>query len=130
MQRNEIEPRVIKCVADSLAIEPDDITTHSLLISELGADSLDFMDIMFHIEDEFKIKMQREELDFLSRIELTREKAVVDGLLTGEAKQRLTRWMPGLPVDKELKPADLSYLLTIESMTIMIETALSEHEAA
>lgn len=82
MERQEIEAKVIKCVADSLAIESDEINTHSLLINDLGADSLDFMDIMFHIEDEFKIKMQREDLDFLARIEMDREKAVIEGFLS------------------------------------------------
>ena len=127
MKRQEIELAVVKCIAESLAIDSKGIHSKSLLIDELGADSLDFMDIMFHFEDAFKIKMQREDLDFLARIDLDREEAVVDEFLTSAAKQQLCKWMPDLAVDEALKPVDLSRFLSIESLTILVEAALLEH---
>jgi len=131
MEREEIESKLILCVADSLAIEIDDIHTKSILVDELGADSLDFMDIMFHIEEAFGIQMQREDLNFLSLIELSEDKAVVDGILTDEAKQLLTKWMPELDMEKPLKPASLSRYLSIESLTFVTEIIIAtQHEKA
>ena len=126
MNKEKIESTVIECVAESLALEISDIKAKSLLINELGADSLDFMDIMFHLEDAFKIKMQREDLDFMTHIELSREEAIKEGYLTSEAKEQLKKWLPDLTVEKELKPIELSDFLSIESLCIVIDITLAK----
>jgi len=126
MGRQEVEQTVIECVAESLVVDSAGIHNKSLLINELGADSLDFMDIMFHLEDAFEIKLQKENLDFISQIEIDRDKAVVDNHLTTTAKQQLTYWMPDLDVNKELKVNDLVNYLSIESLVIVIEVVLQE----
>ena len=44
-----------KVIAESLCVDLDDVTRQSNLIKDLGAESIDFLDIMFRLEKEFDI---------------------------------------------------------------------------
>jgi acyl carrier protein len=121
MQKNDMKRTLIECVGRSLALETSEIKLNSRLIDDLGADSLDFMDIMFQLEDAFGVKLQKEDLNFLMHIGMELKDAVVDEYLTVEAKQRLRRWMPALEVSESIKPGDLSHYLTLESLQILVE---------
>jgi len=117
----ELVSGVIECVADSLAQDVANINAGSLLISELGADSLDVMDIMFHLEEKFNINLQKEDFNFLKRLGLSDEEGVKEGLLTTEAKKRLKEWLPALDESKELKPSDLANYLSVASIVKMVD---------
>ncbi len=52
---NDIEPRVVKVIAESLCVEPEDVSMQSNLINDLGAESIDFLDIMFRLEKELDL---------------------------------------------------------------------------
>lgn len=49
--------KVIKIIAENLGIEESAITPESVLTDDLGADSLDFVDLCMAFEDEFEIKI-------------------------------------------------------------------------
>jgi acyl carrier protein len=57
MQREEIETRVRRLVADALGVGEDEITMRSRLISELGASSIDVIEINFQLEQDFGIEI-------------------------------------------------------------------------
>src|SRR4051794_1866757 len=99
MSDQKITAGVIECVAQSLAKEAAVITNTSRIIADLGADSLDFMDIMFALERKFEIKLQKEDFDLLTRLGMKKEDAIVDGNLTAVAKQKLKTLLPGLPLE-------------------------------
>ncbi len=52
--------KVVQILADQLSIDPDKITMDSLLEEDLDADSLDAIDIVMSIEDEFEIEVPDE----------------------------------------------------------------------
>jgi len=120
LDKTEITRTIINCVADSLAIDTDGITLLSRLISDLGADSLDFMDIMFHFEDQFKIKLQKEDLDLITRAGFEREQVAAEGALSETIKLKLKQWLPELPTNEPLEAIQLVDYLTIESLVIII----------
>ena len=125
MNSKEIEVKVIECVAESLALEIDEINENSLLISELDADSLDIMDIMFLLEDKFSIKLEKEDFNFLNKIDMDRKKAVDGEFLTVDAKEKLREWLPAMDVDNDIRPSDLGSYLSIFSMIKLIEGYVS-----
>jgi acyl carrier protein len=123
ISKEELFEGVVECVADSLAVEKDDLKETTLLITDLEADSLDIMDIMFQLEEKFEINLQKEDFNFLKRLDLSEEEGIVDGLLTKEALKRLKEWLPSLDTEKELKPADLGNYLSIASLMLMVKAS-------
>lgn len=122
---SNIETGVIKCIADSLSVEESELKMNTLLIKELGADSLDIMDIMFQLEDEFSIKLEKEDFDFLRKIGMEREAAVIDEHLTQEAKDKLKEFLPELDVTATLKPAQLGNYLSVSSIVGLVQSQQS-----
>jgi len=64
MDRNQIFGRLRAMLADSLAAPEQTITMQSRLIDDLGADSLDFVDLVFAIESEFNVKIREADFNF------------------------------------------------------------------
>jgi acyl carrier protein len=80
---NEIYARVVRVVSESLGVETDEVTPAARLQEDLGAESIDFLDVVFRLEREFGIQIPRGELFpdsvFGDNPELVREGLVSDG---------------------------------------------------
>lgn len=59
----DVYPKVREIVADVLVIDEDEVSQNSRLIADLGAESIDFLDLVFQLEKEFKIKIPRGQLE-------------------------------------------------------------------
>lgn len=55
--------KVKKTIADKLGVESDKITENSSFIDDLGADSLDVVDLAMALEDEFGVKIEDDKLE-------------------------------------------------------------------
>ncbi|NGO38991.1 acyl carrier protein [Limisphaera ngatamarikiensis] len=53
MAENSIEQRVKKIIAEQLDVNPDQVTPEARLIDDLGADSLDAVELIMALEEEF-----------------------------------------------------------------------------
>ena len=84
MTRDELVTAVRALLADRLALKVERVTLRSRLIDDLGADSLDFIDMVFTLEKKFGIKIREEEFDFLSRLDFSSPEVMRDGFLTVE----------------------------------------------
>jgi len=62
MSRKEIFSSVQETLVDALAVEPEEVTEEATLTGDLGAESIDFLDIVFRLEKCFNIKIPRGEL--------------------------------------------------------------------
>ena len=60
--RAELTERVVAIVAEALDRSPADVTPHSSLVDDLGAESIDFLDIGFRIESAFDIQIPNDEI--------------------------------------------------------------------
>jgi acyl carrier protein len=58
----EVLARVTAVIVQSLGVDEDDVTPAATLVGDLGAESIDFLDIVFRLEREFGIKVPRGEL--------------------------------------------------------------------
>jgi acyl carrier protein len=129
MEKQAVFEAVRDVLADSLAIEARKIRIGSALIGELGADSLDFLDILFALEKKFGVKLRSAGLDSLLRADFSAGKLVNREFLPREEIERLAEWVPGLPAGPErdrITPHSIFSFLTVESLVILIERKKAE----
>ena len=127
MDRDQVFSTLRRLVADSLAIPAERITLQSRLTADLGADSLDFIDIVFLMEKAFSIKVRDGELDFFSKLDFSDPKVMKNGHLTRETVEQLSGWLPALrqaaDPDK-VTPSQLFSLISLETLCILVEKKL------
>ena len=64
----EISSKVKKIVADHLGIEESKVTEESSFIDDLGADSLDTVELVMAFEEEFEIEIPDEEAEVIATV--------------------------------------------------------------
>jgi acyl carrier protein len=62
ISQDEVFQEVRDVLVDALGVDDDEVTTQATLMRDLGAESIDFLDIVFRLEKAFGIKIPREEL--------------------------------------------------------------------
>ena len=62
MSRDEIYDKVRGVLVDALGVDDDEVTPDAVIKDDLGAESIDFLDIMFRLEKAFGIKIPRGEM--------------------------------------------------------------------
>jgi len=125
--KNEISKQVKDIISQALRVDEAKIHADSSLIRDLGAESIDFLDIVFRLEKVFKIKIPKGEL-FPEKL-VTDARFVKAGQVTPEGMQELKTRMPSLNWDefsKNPQVANLGNMFTVG----MIVDYLSEKLAA
>lgn len=69
MSKEEIFEKVRTLVAEKLGVDEDEVELESSLEEDLGADSLDLVDLTMAIEDEFGVRVEDEELEKIKTVE-------------------------------------------------------------
>jgi acyl carrier protein len=111
----EIYGKVARVLVDSLNVNEDEITPTSTLQGDLGAESIDFLDIVFRLEREFDIKIPRGEL-FPESIFQGDPDLVSDGKVTEQGMDELRSRMPFADLgsfDKDRRLSAVSDLFTV-----------------
>ena len=62
MSRDEVFQKVRVVLVDALGVDDEEVTPDATLMGDLGAESIDFLDIVFRLEKAFGLKVPREEL--------------------------------------------------------------------
>ena len=68
MSDTSIQDRVIKIVCDQMGTTADKITTDTSFINDLGADSLDTVELVMEFEDEFEISIPDEDAEKIQTV--------------------------------------------------------------
>jgi acyl carrier protein len=63
-----IEERVKKIVAEQLGVKLEDVTTEASFVDDLGADSLDTVELVMALEEEFELEIPDEEAEKISTV--------------------------------------------------------------
>ena len=124
---DEVFPKIRALVADSLAVDESSVVLESRLVDDLGADSLDFLDMIFTLEKTFRIGVREAEFDFLSRLDFSDPVVMRDGFLTPETIERLLPRLPALakvPDRARVTPAQVFSLITVETLCRIVQRAL------
>jgi acyl carrier protein len=124
--RDEIFEKVQTALVDALGVDDDEVTPEATMVGDLGAESIDFLDIVFRLEKAFGIKIPRSELfpeDVLSSTEF-----VVDGKLNDAGIAALKERMPFVDlVQFEANPSVQNFpnILTVEDMVRYVQTKIA-----
>ena len=125
--------KVQTCFADALGVDVADVVLGAKIIDDLGAESLDFLDIAYRLEQTFKIKLPRGEIKAKSQEGLTAADWEVEGVLTQRALDKLAEAMPEVD-PAEIKPGlrakDIPRLFTVATFYAMVVKLLAEKPAA
>ena len=126
MTQDEIYQKVSSTLVEALNVDEDQITPAATLQGDLGAESIDFLDIVFRLEREFGIKIPRGEL-FPESIFQGDPEFVQDGKITPKGLQELEQKMPFADLTKFKQNPDfegLRDLFTVDLISRYIQSKL------
>jgi acyl carrier protein len=121
--KEEVFEKVQAALVDALGVDDDEVTPEATLVGDLGAESIDFLDIVFRLEKAFEIEIPRSEL-FPEDI-LTNAEYVEDGKVTDAGIAELKARLPFADLSKfETNPVvqDFGNLLTVSDLCRYIES--------
>ena len=127
MSRNEIYEEVKEVLIDALGLDDDEVTEDATLMGDLGAESIDFLDIVFRLEKSFDIKIPREEL-FPAETLMSNPDFVSGGKLTDAGLAELKEKMPHTDISEFEADPDVNKmadLFTVSSIVNFIELKLN-----
>jgi acyl carrier protein len=129
--QDEIYSKVSATLVEALNVDEDEIKPTSTLQGDLGAESIDFLDIVFRLEREFAIKIPRGEL-FPESIFQGDPEFVQNGKVTSKGLEELRARMPFADLKRfEEDPSvdAISDLFTVDMITRYIEGKLGQPSA-
>ena len=115
--QQEVFEKIRAALVDALGVEEEEVTPDATLVGDLGAESIDFLDIVFRLEKAFNIEIPRAEL-FPEDI-LTNAEYVQDGRVTDNGVAELKQRMPFADLSSfEQNPLvqEFGNLLTVNDM--------------
>jgi acyl carrier protein len=121
--------KVKQSIVSALGIEEDEFTLDASLIDDLGAESLDFLDIAFRLEREFGIKIPKRNILERAAEQYGEELFVKEGILTKEGAALLRTAMPeadATRIKEGLTEEDVGSLFTPRTWVRLVETILHE----
>ena len=133
MTPEEVTPTVIACLADALGLDEDEIEMDASVIDDLGAESLDLLDIAYRLERAFGIKIPRGDLERRTQEAVGSEAYEVDGVLTERAIRELRAAMPEVPEERialGLTSRDIPSLFTTTTFVQLVVRLRQEQEQA
>lgn len=131
-QVNEIYPTVAKTIADALGCELDEVKPDASLIEDLGAESIDFLDLVFRLERAFKVKIPRGKIIEDARGDLPEAQFEQKGVVTDAGLARLREFLAEVPAERfktPLKVNDIPRLFTAETFAKLVLRAQQQGAA-
>lgn len=125
MSRDEIYKKVQAVLVDALGVDEEEVTPNAIIKDDLGAESIDFLDISFRLEKAFGIKIQKGEM--MPENLANDPKMVQGGKLTPEGIAFLKEKMPQADfADFEQDPRveRMSRLFTVDAIVNFVQRKL------
>ena|SRR5688500_1234359 len=129
MKRDEIFDRVRNVLIEALSVDDEEVTPDAVIRDDLGAESIDFLDIQFRLEKEFGIKIPKGEM--MPEDLASAGAFVQDGKLTLAGIEELKKRMPhadfkDLHAGSDLE--EMSKLFTVDAVVNYVERKLEEQK--
>ena len=116
-------PQVAQTVAAAIGCELEKVKLESSLIDDLGAESIDFVDIVFRLQRFFKVKIPRGKIVEEARGSLSEAEFEKAGLVSSAGVERLRVFLSEVPPDRFKSPlniADIPRLFTVETFCKLV----------
>ena len=125
---DEVFNKIKEILSAALGVEDEDVRVDSSLVRDLGAESIDFIDIIFRLEKGFDLKIPSGEL-FPGHI-LNDERFVKEGRVTPDGISELKARVSYMDVDtfaKDPQVSQLSDFFTVQMITRYIHDRLAKN---
>lgn len=132
MSQDEIFKKVTATLVEALGVEEDEVTSEARLQGDLGAESIDFLDIVFRLEKNFGIKIPRGDL-FPDDKLFTDPQFVQEGKMTEAGLSELRSRIPYADIDQFAANPEVQKifdLYTVEMIVKYIEEKVREGATA
>jgi len=116
-------PKLAAIMADALGRDAGEIKLDASLIDDLGAESIDFLDIIFRLERAFKVKIPRGKIVEEARGSLSESEFEKGGVVTDAGVERLRAFLSEVPPERFKSPlnlADIPRLFTVETFCKLV----------
>ena len=126
MSETEVFAKVKETLVDALGVDDNEVTPQATLTGDLGAESIDFLDIVFRLEKAFSIKIPRGEL-FPDNI-LNNPEFVQNGRLTPAGLTQLKKGMPHADFsefEKDPNVSKMAELFKVQTIVNYIKTKVA-----
>ena len=126
--KDDVFAGVKEQLIEALAVDDDQVTPEATLMGDLGAESIDLLDIVYRLEKHFSIKIDRGELVPDDIVNDTQGTYVVDGKLTQLGLQEIKQRIPFADISSlEKNPVvqNLATVLTVQDMCHLVELKLN-----
>ena len=122
--REEVDSAVKEAVAEALALDEDEVTPDATLMDDLGAESIDLLDILFRIEKSTGVKIQASDLgDHIQGGIPDEEFGDENELVTRKGLDQLNKVMPQIDPDEmegKLKAEEVIQHFTVQNLVDMV----------
>jgi acyl carrier protein len=125
MQKEEVYGYVKEALIEALAVDEEEIQPESTIIGDLGAESIDILDIVFQLEKKLGIKIERGELVPDDIANDKEGKYVQDNKLTELGLDEIKKRMPYANIDELAKNpmvANIITILTVRDLCYIVES--------
>jgi acyl carrier protein len=125
--KEQVFERVREVLVDALGVDEEEVTGSATLMGDLGAESIDFLDIVFRLEKAFGIKVPREEL-FPVETLMNNPQFVSNGKFTAKGLAELKDKMPHTDLSAFQNNPDINKLgdlFTVDSIVNYITNKLN-----
>ena len=124
MTETEVFEKVKDTLVDALGLDDDEVAPEATLTGDLGAESIDFLDIVFRLEKSFDIKIPRGEL-FPENI-LNNPEFVQDGKLTDVGLAQLKEGMPHADFSDFEQDPDINKMAELFKVQTIVNYVISK----
>jgi acyl carrier protein len=131
MSRDEIYAKVQAVLVDALGVDEEEVTPNAVIRDDLGAESIDFLDIMFRLEKAFGIKIPRGEM--IPENLANDPNIVQNGIVTPAGIAMLKGKMPHSDFsefERDPKLDNMSKLFTVNAIVNYVQQKLEQPAAA
>ena len=128
-----VYPKVAETMADALGCDVADVKPDASLIEDLGAESIDFLDMVFRLERAFKVKIPRGKIVENARGTLSEAEFEQKGLVTDVGMAQLKAYLSEVPTERfrnPMKVKDIPRLFTPETFCKLVIAAQREVKTA
>ena len=122
LSRDEIYKKVQDVLVDALGVDEEEVTPNATLKSDLGAESIDFLDIAFRLEKAFNIKIPRG--DMFPEDVFTNQAYVQSDRITPAGLEELRKRMPHVDFAELEKDPKVDKAFTVNTVVNYIENKL------
>lgn len=127
LTQDDVFSKVQQVLVDALGADDDEVTTNAKLVADLGAESIDFLDIVFRLEKAFNIKIEQGEM--IPDNVLNDPQYVTDGKVTDNGMAVLRQRLPHANVDEfdaSRRVDDFADIFTVNTIVQFVQSKLDK----